>query len=159
MRKIGLMLLVSLLLLACKNEPKNSTEIQEAEIIEEITDKLQENKHLGDLYDDLKLSELGKWEVNEEMKPHLQKIEGMVTKYISSGDTEYQKLAENLKEENDKLIRSCTMKGESHDELHKWLHPYLAMVKELSTAPNQVKATEMISEINLSMETFHKFFE
>lgn len=60
--------------------------------------------------------------MNDEMKPFVAKGEGLVTTYLQSSQTNYNKLAQKLKDQNNQLIKSCTMKGKSHDELHKWLH-------------------------------------
>src|SRR5690554_5471571 len=76
----------------------------------------------------IELDNGAKWKVNEEMIPFVHNAEAILGQY-KGGD--YKKLAEQLANENKKLINSCTMKGKSHDELHKWLHPHLELVKDL----------------------------
>ncbi|HSK12750.1 MAG TPA: hypothetical protein VK907_06010 [Phnomibacter sp.] len=100
-----------------------------------------------------------KWLVNEEMKPFLQEAETMLKEYIDTGSGEYKQLANNLKEKNSGLIKSCTMKGESHDELHKWLHPHMELIKQLEQAESAAAAGPIIVELKKSFGTYHEFFQ
>lgn len=100
-----------------------------------------------------------KWKVNSEMKPHIEKGSEILNEFISQKNTDYQALADSLKTQNNNLIKSCTMKGESHDELHKWLHPHMELIEQLSNAPNLKEAEGIISQIELSFKTYEKHFE
>lgn len=100
-----------------------------------------------------------KWIVNSEMKPHIEKGNELLSDFISKKDEDYKKLAKNLKAQNNYLIKSCTMKGESHDELHKWLHPHMELIEKLSNADNIEKAEDIISELNKSFETYQNHFQ
>lgn len=96
-----------------------------------------------------------RWVVNEEMKPFVAEGERLVAEY--SGD--YKKLAEDLTVQNNQLIKSCTMEGTSHDELHKWLHPHLEMVKELGDMDHQEAADKQVDEIKNSYQVYHEYFQ
>lgn len=100
-----------------------------------------------------------KWEVNDEMKPHIERGKELVDEYKAQNDGDYQKLAENLKAQNSELIQSCTMKGESHDELHNWLHPHMQLIDSLSKANSEEEAKEIVSEIDKSFSTYQNYFE
>lgn len=50
------------------------------------------------------------------------------------------------------------MKGKSHDELHKWLHPHMTLVAELKSAENPAAAEGIISDLKSSFETYHAYF-
>lgn len=104
--------------------------------------------------EDIVLNNGEKWVVNDEMKPHIAKSEELLKAY----DGDYKALAEALTAENNKLIKSCTMEGESHDELHKWLHPHLEMVKELAKTEDQAQADEQINALKSSYELYHHYF-
>lgn len=112
----------------------------------------------GDLEGDLRLNNGEKWIVNAEMKPHVLNGEKALSTYLSSGDTDYLALASKIEDANSNLISSCTMKGTSHDELHKWLHPHLVLIVELEEAQNQEEADQIIADIQDSYETYHNFF-
>ena len=108
---------------------------------------------------DINLNNGEKWKVNAEMKPHIEKGNELLTEFISNKDKDYQKLAENLKTQNNSLIQSCTMKGESHDELHKWLHPHIELTEKLSNAHSTSEAEEIISQLEKSFNTYQNYFD
>lgn len=108
---------------------------------------------------DINLNNGEKWKVNSEMKPHIEKGNELLSDFISKKDEDYKKLAKNLKNQNNYLIKSCTMKGESHDELHKWLHPHMELIEKLSNADNIEKAEDIISELNKSFEIYQNHFQ
>jgi len=96
--------------------------------------------------------------VNEEMKPFVMKGEELVNSYIQNNHTDYKALAQQLKEQNNKLIKSCTMDGKSHDELHKWLHPHLEIVKALEDEKDATKASEIVLQLQKSYQDYHQYF-
>lgn len=104
----------------------------------------------------LVLNEGKKWKVNEEMMPFILESEQLVLEF---NDGDYLVLADNLMELNNNLIKSCTMEGPSHDELHKWLHPHIELLKKLKAQEDQVNSLKVIGEINDSFVVFHEYFE
>ena len=99
-----------------------------------------------------------KWKINPEMIPHITASDKLLADFqVASGD--HKVLAEKLKENNDKLIASCTMKGEAHDQLHVWLLPHVKLVNELSDAESEDDAEHIIAEIKESRETFDRYFQ
>lgn len=99
-----------------------------------------------------------KWIVNEEMKPFVNKGEELVNEYIQQNKTDFKALAAQLKEQNSELIKSCTMQGKSHDELHKWLHPHLELVKELENETEASKANKIVLQLQDSYRQYHQYF-
>ncbi len=97
-----------------------------------------------------------KWQVNAEMIPFVTEGEQILNDY--TGD-DYKVLAAQLKEKNSGLIKSCTMDGKSHDELHKWLHPHLELVEALDTAENPEGANVVIADLKKSFEMYHTYFQ
>ena len=93
------------------------------------------------------------------MKPYVAEAEATVNSYISSHSSDYQALAAQLKEKNAALIKSCTMKGKSHEELHKWLHPHLELVDSLSKTETKENADKIIADIRASFQTYHQYFQ
>ncbi len=108
---------------------------------------------------EIKLNNGEKWVVNSEMKPHIVKGNEILNEFISKQDKDYHTLAENLTAQNNALIQSCNMKGESHDELHKWLLPHMELIDNLSKANNIEEAENIISELEESFKTFHNHFQ
>ncbi|MDO5655453.1 MAG: hypothetical protein Q4G27_04870 [Flavobacteriaceae bacterium] len=116
---------------------------------------VQCTKHSHNDGEPIELNAGEKWKVNEEMKPFVITSEEMLQDY----DGDYALLAQNLKDQNAKLIKSCTMEGKSHDELHKWLHPHMEIVKELENAPDAAQADKVVKKLEGSFQTYHTYFE
>lgn len=100
-----------------------------------------------------------KWAVNAEMTPHIETANDLLNSFISQEDRAYVKLAENLKEQNNALIQSCTMKGASHDELHKWLYPHMKLIEDLANAADYNAAEPIIIDLKESFNTYHTHFK
>ncbi|HAV26693.1 MAG TPA: hypothetical protein DCX01_11000 [Bacteroidetes bacterium] len=96
-----------------------------------------------------------RWKVNAEMTPFILEAENILNEY---SDSDYEELAEQLEDQNKRLIKSCTMSGESHDELHKWLHPHMQLVKALDDAKNKEEAALIISDLKKSFQTYNTYF-
>jgi hypothetical protein len=127
-----LLLLATILLMACGSDP---------------------DSHL------LRLNNGEKWKVNEEMTPFIEEGNTILQTYIDNGGTDYHALADKLEKQNWQLIKNCTMEGESHDQLHNWLHPHMAMINELEDAENQEQAKEKVEKLAASFEVYHAHFK
>lgn len=141
----------SLLLYSCGNSSNeklnNQTEVAE-----------HNDHHHNEESESLKLNSGAKWAVNEEMKPFILKAEGILNQHIESQSQDYQTLAAQLKDLNSGLIKSCTMKGESHDELHKWLYPHIELIESLSKTESTEEASEIVANLQASFLTYHQYF-
>jgi gas vesicle protein len=100
-----------------------------------------------------------KWAVNAEMKPHIEQGSKLLNDYLAQQGADHKKLAADLKAQNEQLIKSCTMKGESHDELHKWLHPHMALVENLSEATDPKQAETIVAQLEQSFKTYKNHFK
>ena len=150
MKKVIVFGMGIMLLWSCNNSTEKSTAHQETESHAEL--------HHDENLEAIELNIGEKWLVNEEMKPFVLKGEELVNTYIQDGKTDYKTLSEQLKNQNSQLIKSCTMDGKSHDELHKWLHPHIELVKELENETDATKANEIVSKIQYSYQDYHKYF-
>ncbi len=105
----------------------------------------------------LELNNGAKWAVNNEMKPFVTETETLLNAYNSeTGD--YKMLATNLNATNEKLVKSCTMTGTSHDNLHVWLAPHMKEIEKLQQAENREKANKIVGELKESMDKYHQYF-
>lgn len=146
-------LAVSLVLLSCGNKSADSTTIEGEMTVQ------QENPLGEEQVDVLELNGNERWMVNEEMKPYISKSEEILKDYIASDLSDYELLAQQLNEEIRGLIKSCTMEGKSHEELHKWLHPYMEKINQLSKSQDQAKTSALVSELQQSFQTYHQYFQ
>lgn len=129
---------------------------QDSTVHNEHHEDAEHNEHENEA---LELNDGEKWEVNEEMRPHVSAEEEIVNNSVASDSIDYKELADQLVKENSYLINSCTMEGESHEELHKWLHPHMELLDELGKSESNDQAGEVISKLMKSFETFHKYFK
>lgn len=152
--KIKIITISALLLLGTMSCSDNSGNKNE-ETQNEQTEVQKEHDESDDTEDELSLNNGEKWKINEEMTPYILKSEQLVEDFDGE---DYNALADDLMELNNELISSCTMDGPSHDELHKWLHPHIELLKQLKAQDNQEEAEEVVEEIEDSFEVFHEYF-
>lgn len=126
------------------------------------SDHAEADHHFNESSDPLELNDGARWVVNEEMKPFVNQGSELVDGYLESHDSDqsgYVGLASELREQNQLLIQNCTMTGKSHDELHKWLHPHMALVEELAGASDQAEAKQWTERLQASYSQYHQFFQ
>mgnify|MGYP001169639869 FL=1 len=150
MKKVFVLGISVLFLWSCNNTTEKSTTHQETEN--------QAEHQQDESSESIELNNGEKWLVNEEMKPFVMKGEELVNSYNQDNQTDYKALAQQLIEQNNQLIKSCTMNGKSHDELHKWLHPHLEIVNALEEEKDAAKANEIVLQLQKSYQDYHQYF-
>ncbi len=83
---------------------------------------------------ELELNGREKWQVDPAMMVHLRAIEVELGSHEGKTVADYHKLASRLQKSLGLLVASCSMKGKAHDQLHKWLVPFMQEVGALSQA-------------------------
>jgi hypothetical protein len=142
--KIALLATISLFLFSCNTKSK-----------EEKTTEIKTEEHKHSESETIQLNEGKKWKVDNNMILHIRNMEKDVANFSKESDTNYSLLADKLKTNIDLLTSNCTMKGEAHDELHKWLVPYIALVDSFS----KEKSANQFTEIQHSFKTFNQYFQ
>lgn len=153
MSKVVLSLAVfSILLCSCGSSPHEESNIQ-TEVAEQ-----NEHHHEGES-EGIELNNGKKWIVDANMITHIRNMENDVISFDKGEQKEYQLLSEKLQSNIDLLASNCTMKGKAHDELHKWLLPYIDTVRELSEAKDETGASEQFEKIQVSFTIFNQYFQ
>jgi len=142
----------NLLLYSCGNSTNEKSNDQ-TEVAE------QNNHHHDDESEAIELNNGEKWKVDANMITHIRNMENDINHFANVEQKDFKSLAEKLQTNIDLLTSNCTMKGKAHDELHKWLLPYIDMVKELSEAKNETEASEQFKNIQTSFSTFNQYFQ
>lgn len=142
-------IVLSTILMSCGNTSNEKSKEQT---------ESQEEQHQDEEGESIVLNNGEKWLVNDEMKPHILEAETVLNEYTKKGSNGFTTLATQLKEKNSGLIKSCTMKGESHDELHKWLYPHIQLIDSLAKAENVEDANAIINQLKSSFRTYHNYF-
>lgn len=160
MKKLIIFSFSAFLLFSCTEEQAKE-EVIEEQVTENAITLAEKNpaEEIKEKQNEISLNGEEAWEVNKEMKPYIKEAESVLQNYLNNDLDDYQQLAIDLKEQNDALIKSCTMDGTAHDELHNWLHPHLQLVEGLKNAKSKEESQEWLKQLNLSMETYHKYFK
>ncbi len=136
MNKIVTFLIMGLLLISCKNNGSSN----------EQNEKLQLNNGK-------------KWKVDEKMLVYIRNMESDILDFSNTDQKDFNILTEKLQSNIDLLTSNCTMKGDAHDALHKWLLPYIEIVNTLSETKNATEASTQFENIQTSFSTFNQYFQ
>ncbi len=146
MKQILLFISLSLIIVSCSSN-------------EQITENHQ-LEHEVENEDVLLLNDGQKWKVVDHMMDELRQIEEIV---IASNPIEstivIDDIADSLIVHLDLLTSNCTMQGQAHDELHKWLVPFINLVNEFAKNEDEAIAKEQLKEMKHSFEEFNTYFE
>lgn len=124
------------------------------------TSKVSEHQHTES--DSIELNNGAKWKVVPEMITHIRNMESEINRFTEANHTElkdFTQLGASLQKNIDLLTSNCTMEGKAHDELHKWLLPYIDMVDKLDKSKNSEVALNTFEEIKASYKLFNIYFE
>ena len=155
---IATMILMSIIY-GCNNSVKeqNSETLQTKQI--EATDEIT---HQHKETDSIEFNNGAKWKVVPEMMAHIRNMESDINGFSETKHTElkdFTQLGSSLQKNIDLLTSNCTMEGKAHDELHKWLLPYIDMVDKLNKSKNNDEALHTFEEIKASYKLFNIYFE
>lgn len=149
-------ILVCSILFSCSTNPSDNK--QKNQMMDSVATETQSSTDSHHHAEILVLHNGVKWRVNSEMQPFILKGETLVNDYISHKDSNFVRLASDLKSSNNALIKSCTMKGEAHENLHKWLHPHLKLVDALGKCTNDSLASLYVDSLQQSYSVYHQYF-
>jgi hypothetical protein len=150
MKHIYIILLPALFLASCAD----NTGKQPA-----ATTAVEEQSHHSHEEEAIELNSGQKWKVDENMMVYIVHIEKDVTGFGGSTMEEYKQLASGLDKNIEQLTSNCTMEGQAHDELHKWLLPFIELSEQFSASATEEDAAKYYGQIKLSLEDFHRYFE
>jgi hypothetical protein len=104
-----------------------------------------------------------KWKVDDHMLAWIRQIETDVYDFTADTQTQtlkmYHELASNISTNLDSLTSNCTMTGKAHDELHKWLLPFLDLSDHFSASETLKEADSIYHSISASFMEFNIYFE
>jgi hypothetical protein len=109
------------------------------------------------------LSDNGKkWKVVPEMMGIIRRMENDLNTFNTNADRngkDYKQLGERLDLRIDTLTSNCTMTGQGHDELHKWLLPFIDNTESLNNATDTSSAGKVYREMKNSFQLVNRYFE
>ena len=153
MKKITILIpVISLFLFSCGNTSNEKSKEQTETVTHE------EHQHNAEIQT-IELNNGEKWKVDANMITHIRNMENDVISFAKVEQKDYKSLSKQLQSNIDLLTSNCTMKGKAHDELHKWLLPYIDLVKELSEAKDETEASKQFQNIQTSFTAFNQYFQ
>ncbi len=156
---------MSLLALVSCKDSKNEADKTEVENVEQIIKATKDHHHeeVSDVYanswrSEMKFNNGKKWEANAETNEGVVKMQNNV-KSQSNTLEDYHKLAEQLNKDKNYVVKNCTMKGASHDNLHVWLLPLMAKIEALSETKTVEDAAKIKHSIEENINEYTTYFQ
>ena len=154
-----------LALVSCKDSKKQDSNI-ESESVEHSADN--DNNHqaheASGVYANAWISEIqndngAKWQADTTTNDGVQKLQNTINSQSPSTLEEYHKLAEQLNEEKNFVVKNCTMEGPSHDNLHIWLHPLIEKINSLLKVETVEDASKIRQSIEENINAYTTYFK
>ena len=134
---------------------------QQEEKKKEVTSQVMEEHHHNET-NSIELNNGAKWKVVPEMMQHIKNMESDVNRFNETQHSdikEFTQLGKSLQKNINLLTSNCTMEGKAHDELHKWLLPYIDLVDKLNKSKTKDEALRTYEEITASFRTLNIYFK
>lgn len=152
--------IISATLIGC-NDTKNSEKTTDETSIKNVS-RLndQELTHVVDnsWINEIKLNDGKKWEANKETTEGVDKMLDLFENPDLKTTEDFHNLAAKLNELKNYLVKNCTMKGESHDNLHIFLHPLIEKIEALGTVTNTDEGYKISESIIENLKYYYTYF-
>lgn len=150
----------SLLLVSCKETKKEVPVEPEA-----TTETVDHDNHAGETQEsdnawvnDIVLNNGIKWQANQETTDGVMTMLSLINESKLNATEDYQKLGDGLNEVKNTVVKECTMKGASHDNLHVWLHPLIEKIELLQNTGSVEEGAKLTSNIKEHLEGYYEYF-
>ncbi|WP_417236372.1 hypothetical protein [Bizionia paragorgiae] len=100
-----------------------------------------------------------KWQADDTTNEGVKNLENIINSVTPSTLEEFHKLAEQLNEQKNFLVKNCTMKGASHDNLHVWLHPLIEKINALLKTETVEDAAKITNSIEENINAYSDYFK
>lgn len=107
---------------------------------------------------EIELDKGQKWPVDRVMMVQFRQLEKELNTFRESGPQSYQRLGQSLETKLAKLVSSCTMQGQAHDELHKWLVPFMDDVDAFQEESDAAALPKRLLDLRGSFDVFNAHF-
>jgi len=155
---IGLLALVG-----CKDSKSQDTKTESVEHSAEIHND-HEGHDASGVYANAWVNEIQKdngekWQADDTTNEGVKNLENTINSVTPSTLEEFHKLAEQLNEQKNFLVKNCTMKGASHDNLHVWLHPLIEKINALLKTETVEDAAKITNSIEENINAYSDYFK
>lgn len=150
----ALLFVISFNFIACNNSGNKQKEITtEASDNNETSEEqtIQNNETIN-------LNNGDKWKVVDDMLVYIRNVERLVNSFEGNDKDEYDVLAQAIDKNIIDLTSNCTMEGQAHDELHKWLVPVIELSDELLVAEDIETQKKIYIQLKAAFKEFNIYF-
>ena len=154
-----------LALVSCKDNKNQETEkkVNAVDTSVETTNEHQEhetsNIYANTWTNDIELNNGSKWQANLETNEGVERMKNSLKTQSTNNLEDYSKLVELLNVDKNYVIKNCTMKGDSHDNLHVWLMPLIEKIEALSEAKTLEEAAKLKKSIEENVNAYDTYFQ
>jgi hypothetical protein len=107
----------------------------------------------------LSLNKGEKWVANKETHDGMSIIKTILEKNQPATVEEFQEIGNEFSLQTKFIISNCSMKGESHDQLHLVLLPVLDNIKALKTSTTIEAGKTALTELDKNILDYFTFFK
>ncbi|CAM4120841.1 hypothetical protein [Gillisia limnaea] len=158
MKKVILTIaIISAFLISCKDS--KSTEAKDVMTEEKAEESTQSTPMDNTWVNEIKLDDGSKWQANLETTQGVAKMLDLIKSSNPKTLEDYHSLASKLNEEKNFIVKECTMKGASHDNLHIFLVPLIEKIEALSNTSALGQATMLTYRIEENLKGYYKYFQ
>lgn len=100
-----------------------------------------------------------KWTANIETTNGVRDMLILIEDSKTKAAVDYKKLGEGLNGIKNTVVKECTMKGSSHDNLHVWLHPLIEKIELLQRVEKPKEGEKLTVDIQEHLEAYYDYFE
>ncbi len=149
---------LSLGIIGCKeNKKANPVEVANETLIIDGTSGA--TKRPDDTWiNDIALNNGNKWKANKETTDGVIAMLTLINENKTWNTGEYKKLGDDLNEVKNTVVKECTMKGASHDNLHVWLHPLIEKIEMLQRTESNNEGEYLTYNIKNHLEGYYVYF-
>lgn len=150
-KKLLISILMSVFLFGIGCKEKQTEEHQHDDQTKTISaERYEENKSSAVQLDDSK-----KWVANPETTQGIQAMITLADAYLANPTSDAKALKESIMSTFTGILRKCTMKGESHDQLHNYLLPLKEKLETLESSGD----VQTVESIKSYLQTYKNYFE
>lgn len=97
-----------------------------------------------------------RWEANPETNEGINNMLTLVAQAEKTSSIDFKALQKNLRGEFNTILQKCTMKGESHNQLHNYLHPLKEKIDGLDQAND---GSHAIHDLEQYLKNYKNYFK
>jgi len=157
---MGLLALVS-----CKDS-KNQENINNKNVVEQSRETTNQHHQdeVSNVYDnswteEIEMNNGTKWKADAVTNEGVQKMQNSINTRALNTLDDYHQLAEKLNDDKNYVVKNCTMKGASHDNLHVWLLPLMVKIEALSETKSAEDASKITHSIEENINAYDNYFQ